>query len=464
MLKEKSSLDERELFAQGLQSYLKSNQYNTWFHSTTYMGVYDGIVQLEVSNSYVEEWIRSRYTEIVLKVVNSFRSDANEISFLLKNKESPEFRGSLVLKPIPSSFIDINKTKKSYSAEDLIQQGFYPEYTFDSYVSGSSNEIAFTAAKTVAISPGQNEFNPLVIYGGSGLGKTHLLQAIGFSAIENNPCAKVVYKTAETFLREYIRYIVKEKKSASFYKKYSDADILLIDDIHFFAKKVQTQEEFFKILSSLSAMKKQIVITCDQKPAFVKGLSSRLLAKFDTGLTVDVLPPDKSTRIKILTRKLNQRLNVSQGIDTEVIEYLASRYTANIRELEGTLVKLIGFSTLFGASINLEVAKQVLNDVARNSNAPLTISKIITVCADHFNISENQIVSKSRMQCFSLPRKVAMYLCRSLTENSLNTIGLNFNRDYATVIASLKSVSKLLESDSDLNKKIEIIREELKAN
>ncbi len=311
----------------------------------------------------------------------------------------------------------------------------------------------------VAESPRQNNFNPLVIYGGTGMGKTHLLQAIVHFCVENETARKIVYRTSEEFTREYIEFVQKSRDSRTFYRVYKDADVLIIDDIQFLAGKQSTQDEFFNIFSILQSMNKQIVITSDRPPAEIKGLHSRLLSRFDTGLLADLTPPNLETRLAILHKK-----NEEDGcsfINDDVLSYVANQVTSNVRELEGTLIKLSAYAGFTHMPITVDIAKQIFGDTLRNVNRPVTIKRIIERVAGEYSLSVSLLTSQTRKKNVAEPRQIAMYLARQLTDNSLHTIGLAFGRDYSTVIHSIKKVEQAMTHEATLKGQIDRLAESI---
>jgi chromosomal replication initiator protein len=305
----------------------------------------------------------------------------------------------------------------------------------------------------VAEAPSHNNFNPLVLYGGTGMGKTHLVQAIAHFCIENETVRKVVYRTSEEFTREYIEYVQKNKDSRTFYQVYKDADILLIDDIQFLAGKQSTQDEFFNIFSVLQSFSRQIVITSDRPPSQIQGLHSRLLSRFDTGLLADLQPPNPETRLAILRKK--SEMDGDSCVNEDVLAYVAHHVTSNVRALEGTLIKLSAYASFTNTPIDVDIAKEILGDTLRNHNRRVTIKRIIEAVAEEFSLSVSLLTSQTRKKNVAEPRHIAMYLARQLTDNSLHTIGLAFGRDYSTVIHSIKRVEQVLEREPDQRAQIE---------
>jgi len=332
-------------------------------------------------------------------------------------------------------------------------------YTFDDFVIGECNQLAHAACLAVAESPGRNKFNPLVMHGGAGMGKTHLLQAIAHFCRENDTARKIVYRTSEEFTREYISYVQKNKDSRAFYKSYQDADILLIDDIQFLAGKPGTQDEFFNIFSALQSFNRQIVITSDRPPALIDGLNARLISRFDTGLLADLQPPGLETRLAILRKKAES--DAESCIDQGVLDFVARHVTSNVRELEGTLIKLSAYACFSGAPLTVDIARQILGDTVRNRGRRVTLKGIIEATAAEFGIPAPQLTSQTRRKNVAEPRHAAMYLARHLTDNSLHTIGLSFGRDYSTVIHSLKRAEQMIETDALFATRIDALRARL---
>jgi len=335
-------------------------------------------------------------------------------------------------------------------------------YTFDSFVEGASNQFAKAAAVAVSEAPGKTSFNPLVIYGGVGLGKTHLIQAIGNFAKENGSANRIRYVSSEKFTIEFINSI-QNNKTTEFSQVYRNVDMLVVDDIQFFMNKERTQEEFFHTFNTLHQKGKQIVLSSDRPPKELKGLEERLLSRFQWGLVADIQPPDLETRIAILQQKAG-----FDGIDLsmDIIEYISTNITNNIREMEGALIKLLAFSSLKGVDISLDLAKSVLKDVVASKRRDISIEEIQRVVCHYFDIPEDLIRGKSRKKEIAFARQVAMYLSKEMTHYSLKSIGLHFGgRDHTTVIHAIRTIDdlfkdpnniKMSETIESLKKKIDV--------
>ncbi|HON11377.1 MAG TPA: chromosomal replication initiator protein DnaA, partial [Chitinispirillaceae bacterium] len=330
----------------------------------------------------------------------------------------------------------------------------------DKFVVGDSNRMAAAAALAVAAAPGKTSFNPLVIYGGTGLGKTHLLQAIGSFAQAEITAENVTYLTSEEFTNQYINYVINKKDSTSFYRKFAKVDLLLIDDIQFFSGKPGTQKEFFRIFNKLLLENKQIVLSSDRQPDKIPDMMDHIINRFMGGLITDIQPPNLETRMAILRKKAEID---GLCLPDEVVQFIAGHITSNIRELEGTLIKLIASSSFTGRDITLDVARELCGDAISRKGEKVSVKFIQQKTAEVFGISPNQLSAHTRKRDVSLPRSVAMYLCKKWTKQSLRSIGLDFGgRDYSTVIHSFKKIEADLNENQELRQKVEMIEEQIK--
>lgn len=365
-------------------------------------------------------------------------------------------------------FISTNDIKK-YSKQNKMDKaetdysslGINPKLTFDTFVVGENNNFAHAASLAVAESPGE-VYNPLFIYGGVGLGKTHLMQAIANFIMQNNPSLKVQYVTSEVFTNELIESIRTEKNTSnkSFREKYRSVDVLLIDDIQFIIGKESTQDEFFHTFNTLREAKKQIIISSDRPPKNFETLEERLRSRFEWGVLADISPPNYETRMAILHKK--EELE-SYNVDNEILDYIATNVKSNIRELEGSLNKLVAYSKLTHREINLKFAEEVLKDIiSPNAHREVTPDLIIQVVADHFGITTADISSQRRSNEIAYPRQIAMYLCRFMTDVPYETIGSYMGkRDHSTVKYGVDKISKELKSDTSLANTIDVIMKKI---
>ena len=365
----------------------------------------------------------------------------------------------------------LKETKEALSKEAHAEQmdvfekaGLNPKYTFSNFVVGESNDLARAAALAVAESPAEI-YNPLYIYGGVGLGKTHLMQAIAHFILEHNPSMRVLYVTSETFTNEIIDSIRSGRNdnpmaNTLFREKYRNVDVLLIDDIQFISGKESTQQEFFHTFNALYENKKQIIISSDKPPKEIDNLEERLCSRFLWGLSVDIQSPNYETRVAILKKKIE--LEQVSGIDDTVINYIATNVNSNIRELEGALTKIIAYSKLTSTEITLKFAEDVLSDLFNEAQKEITPDMIIKIVAEHFNISVSDITSKKKNQEIVYPRQLIMYLCRTLTDVALSVIGKKIgNRDHTTVIHGYEKIQKEMEKNEKVKKDIEILKKKI---
>ena len=362
-------------------------------------------------------------------------------------------------KEYEKSKIDTTRRKSSFTQEKL----FNPKFNFDDFIVGNSNKYAHAVSVAVAEDPG-NVYNPLFIYGGSGLGKTHLMQAIGVHIIRNNPEAKVLYVSTEMFTNELISAI-KDNKTRSFRNKYRKLDVLLIDDIQFLEGKDSTQEEFFYTFESLYQNNKQIVITSDCPPVNLKGVDERLRTRFSWNMIADIQPPDYETRFAILKSWAEKSdIEITPDIN-DVFSLIADQVKDNIRELEGAYNRVIGLSQLLDEKITVENAKNILKDIISDNEQAIAPERIRSIVANHYKIKISDMDSPKRNAEITLPRQVAMYICRDTTDLSLPKIGKIFgNRHYSTVIHAIEKIEDALKYDNELAENIETIRVKLQTN
>ena len=418
---------------QALREESDPYSFDFWFSMISFDSFKDDTLYLNAPNSLYKEWIESRYADSIKKVLH--RELGNEVSFFLKsNDAAPE-------KSFPNNNSFLN-----------------PRYTFESFVVGNSNKLAHAACYAVADSPSRT-YNPLFIYGGVGLGKTHLMQAIGSSIMSKNPSYSVVYVSSEHFTNELISSI-KDDKTAAFRNRYRNVDVLLIDDIQFLAGKERTQEEFFHTFSTLYEANKQVVISSDRPPKDIPNLEERLHSRFVTGLITDIEPPDYETRVAILRKKAQAE---GLNIPYDVLDYIANYIDSNIRELEGALVRLIAYSSISKTPLNLKNASIALKDILPPPKPiKITIEAIQKAVTKHYDTDMKDLVSKKRNREFVFPRQLAMYLCRRMTDASSPQIGYQFGgRDHTTVLHACNKIESILSTDSDLKTTIEILMKKI---
>ena len=393
--------------------------------------------------------MEKRYKDLVINSIEAACSKTYNLEFLIASEiqEAEEKEKK-----------ETTKDNIAVTVNDEMSSTLNPKYTFDSFVIGNSNRFAHAASLAVAESPAK-AYNPLFIYGGVGLGKTHLMHAIGHYILQNNPNAKVVYVSSEKFTNELINAI-KDDKNEEFRTKYRSVDILLIDDIQFIAGKERTQEEFFHTFNTLHEANKQIILSSDRPPKEIPTLEDRLRSRFEWGLIADIQAPDFETRMAILKKKADvENLNVPN----EVMVYIATKIKSNIRELEGALIRIVAYSSLTNREITVDLATEALKDIISNKqNKSITIDLIQDVVAAYFNLRVEDLKSQRRTRNVAYPRQIAMYLSRKLTDMSLPKIGEEFGgRDHTTVIHAYEKISETLNNDESLEHTINDITKKL---
>ena len=421
--------------------------FKTWLLPLEVTAVEDGTIVIMVPEESIGlSYIKKKYY-LPLKVsVSEVTGQDLDIEFILPDQVKEYFT------PIPDN----------QGSQDVFEKaGLNPKYTFSNFIVGDNNNLAHAASLAVAESPTEI-YNPLYIYGGVGLGKTHLMQAIAHFILSADPEKKVLYVTSENFTNEIIDAIRNGSPQANsrFREKYRNADVLLIDDIQFISGKESTQEEFFHTFNDLYEHKKQIIISSDKPPKEIKGLEERLISRFLWGLPIDLQSPNYETRVAILKKKIE--LEGAPPIPDEVIFYIAANVSSNIRELEGSLTKIIAYSKLTSSDITLEFAEGVLKDLFTDSQREITPDNIIKIVAEHFGISVSDLSSKKKSSDVVYPRQLAMYLCRTLTEAALSLIGKKLgNRDHSTVLHGYEKIQSEIDIDEKTKNDVEILKKKI---
>lgn len=425
--------------------------FKTWFENTKPLSINDSNFNICVPNQFAKEWLESRYLSLINISLERVTGNSYSVKIMV-NRNSFIDSHPKPIKKIP--FLQKFTRAKVKEYIDL-----YPKYTFETFVIGESNRFAHAAALAVAESPAK-AYNPLFIYGGVGLGKTHLLNAIGHYVGEQYSNILVKYVTSEKFLNEFINSIRDDKVSA-FQKKYRGIDVLLIDDIQFLSDKTRTQIEFFHTFNDLYNSNKQIVISSDRPPKDIPELEERLKSRFEWGLITDIQPPALEMRIAIL-RKFSSREGYQ--VSDNVMEYIANRIKSNIRELEGALIRVAAYSSLNRIPVDIHLAEEVMRDIfPESSSYVITIDTIQRDICKYFSISLKSLLSKDRSKSIVLPRQIAMYLCRELTDSSLSKIGKKFgNKDHTTVLYAFSKISELLNQDREIYNHVKEITNRLK--
>jgi len=428
-----------------IRKEISDQQYQTWFKPIILLKITSSIITLQVPTKFFYEWLEDHY----LKLLN------NTVKKVLGKKTKIEY----VVSEVKEEAKSVN-TKRKIKIEEIKQTKFdnlNRNFKFKTFISGKCNSVARAAGKRICKNPGDNPFNPHMVYGGVGLGKTHLIQSIGNKISKKNQ-KSVYYVTSEKFANQFIDAL-KENRLKDFTKFYVNIDCLIIDDVQFFKGKEKTQEVFFHIFNQLNLNNKQIILSADKSPINMDGLEQRLISRFKSGLTVELEKPEFETRLNILNAKIN---NENIKISEEVIHYIAVQVDTNIRELEGVLISLLAHSTITKKPIDIELAKSIIGKIVKDTNREINISYIQEIVSKFFNISINQMKDKARKKEIVIARQVAMYFSKDFTNNSLKSIGFHFGgRDHSTVIHAVQSVNDMIDTDSIFKKNVEEIKKRI---
>lgn len=429
---------------------LSDISYSTWIAPLAFYQVKDNVVTIMIPSdqSHALNYISTKYKSFFQVTISEMMNHTYDISFILEKDAATEAPNKIAS---PSPSYNINYENANLN----------PKYTFDTFVVGSNNKFAHAASLAVAESPG-DVYNPLYLYGGPGLGKTHLMHSIGRFILDSNPNMKVLYVTSEVFTNEVIDCIRSGDavKMNQLREKYRTVDVLMIDDIQFIIGKESTQEEFFHTFNTLHSAGKQIILSSDKPPKDMDALDERFRSRFEWGLISDIQPPNYETRMAILKKNAE---NYNKEIDDEIFQYIANNIKSNIRELEGAFNKIIAFSKLNKVDITLSYAEEALKDVIYpDKPKEITPNLIIEVVSEHFGVNKEDITSKKRNSEFVLPRQVVMYLCRELTDTSLTNIGkLLGKKDHTTIIHGVNKITEEINNNEELRNKIEIIKKKI---
>jgi len=446
-----------------IEKRVNHQSFNTWFKPITSASRDESTVFLKVPNEMFRDWIASNYFDVLEESLQELHLDGCRVAFLIDEagqaiarsvSASADGAKAITTSSRASAGAALARTPGTESSELLLN----PKYTFDTFVVGSCNQFAHAAALAVVDMPSKT-YNPLFIYGGVGLGKTHLMHAIGHAIKLRNNDLRLTYISSEKFMNELINAI-RYDKTIRFREKYRTIDVLLMDDVQFLAGKERTQEEFFHTFNALYDSQKQIVISSDSPPKEIPTLEERLHSRFEWGLIADIQPPDLETKIAILKRKADIE---KIALPDNVALFIASKIRSNIRELEGSLVRLVAYASLKGLPICLDLAQEVLRNIINEESGGITIETIQRVVAEHYGLRVTDLKSKNNSRSISEPRQVAMYLCKSLTRGSLPEIGREFGgKHHTTVLHSINKISRLYEKDNFFHKLINNLISEIK--
>jgi len=456
-----------------IKERVNSQSFKTWFEPIVPQELDSGALTVQVPSQFFYDWLDEHYCTIINSTITDVLGKNDRLEYSIRTEESQQDLEYVppvhpVLPSLPALQSRFESTAPLRPPEPPLlrsepvtmnfQSFLNPRYTFDNYIKGDSNQLARAAASAVANNPGGTSFNPLVIYGGTGLGKTHLIQAIGNYVLAHGKARRVMYVSSEKFTVDFVDAI-QSNRTSDFSNFYRSMDVLIVDDIQFLSGKEKTQDSFFHTFNELHQLGKQIVLSSDRPPKDLKGLDDRLLSRFQWGLTSDIQPPDLETRIAILLKK-----SVDDGIELpqDVVEFIAGNVTSNIRELEGCLISLLARASLEGREINLDLARDVLKVVIGDVRSPITIETIQKTVCEYFSIPDDLLRAKTRKQEIVNARQIAMYLIKELTNASLKTIGMHFGgRDHSTVIHAYQSVEDQMRVDTKYQTHVQQIKRRL---
>jgi chromosomal replication initiator protein len=451
-----------------IKKEISPRSFKTWFEPIVPLYLKDDhTLVVQIPSQFFYDWLEEHYNQLIRRsITETMGADARLYyriaAELPQDAHQPEPPQPQAL-PTPSepfgyspAYFRFNpRLNVSGGANAAIQINLNPRYQFENFIKGESNQLARAAAMAVANNPGGTTFNPLVVYGGSGLGKTHLISALANHAFNQTKARRVAYLTSERFTTEFVD-AMKDDKLNEFSHFYRSLDLLVVDDIQFLAGKERMQDSFFHTFNALYQLGKQIVLSSDTPPKEIKGLDERLLSRFQSGLTVDIQPPDLETRIAILKKKSEENGLI---LTSEVGEYIAANVTTNVRELEGCLIRLLAATSLEQKEITLDIAAQVLKAVVKDVRTPITIEQIQRIVSKYHQIPEDMIRAKTRRHEIVMARQIAMYLAKELTHSSLKTIGLHFGgRDHSTVIHAYQTVEENLRTDTAFKQTVEDLK------
>ena len=451
----KNNIESDEIIWSSIKLQLKDTygeaEYSNWLKLLTFNKVEKEIIIFYAPTKFMCDWILSHYGKKILSLWREKSISIKDISVFVYNDKKTN-------KEQDENYKSFNKTMPNPKT-DGFENNLDPRFTFKDFVVGKSNELAFSACRRVADS-NDVPFNPLFLYGGVGLGKTHLMHAIAWQKKKLNPKFVILYLSAEKFMYEFIKAI-RVKNTVAFKDQYRSVNLLMIDDVQFIIGKESTQEEFFHTFNALTDKNRQMVISADKSPSDLEGLEERLRSRLGSGLVADIHPTTYELRLSIIEAKI-KKYNID--LSKDIIEFLAHKITTSVRELEGALTRLAAHVTLVGRSVNLEIAEDLLQDLLRASDRRTTIDQIQKKVAEHFNVKMSDMHSARRSRTIARPRQIAMFLSKNLTTRSLPEIGRKFGgRDHTTVIHAIKKVKELVKNDSSLSEDIEILTRSLQS-
>jgi len=430
----------------GIEKKIGQSIFELWFKPIKLTQLKDRVALFEIPNRFFKEWIEDYYPQIIHEAMEGVVGHPVTVKFRIAEKVDAELKKM--------------DAKLEGRKQRLASKGIYlnPKYTFETFIRGGSNQFAHAAAMAVADGPGAS-YNPLFVYGGVGLGKTHLITSIGNRIADRRREFNILYVSSEQFTSEFVA-AMRHGRAEELKAKYRNLDLLLIDDVQFIEGKTGTQEELFHTINALYEKQKQIVLSSDRPPKEIKAITDRLRSRFGMGLIADIQPPELELKLAIIQKKAElEKIPLTE----EVTQFLAARIKSNIRELEGCLIRLGAHASLTGSPIDVAMAKDILKDIVADDNRPVTAEAILKIVADFFSIKCQEMKSKKRTKEIALPRQIAMYLCKQCTDSSLNDIGKNFGgKDHATVIYACRQIEERRTKDPDFSRKIESLINKIK--
>jgi chromosomal replication initiator protein len=451
-----------------IKDQVSTLSFKTWFQPIVPVRLNEKNLTVQVPSQFFYDWLEEHYNTLLRNTITTVIGETGSLFYIVTSEEHPSAPPVNLSFDIVPSTIDFVRAQPfaphvPLRTENLqsIRSNFNPRYTFDNFIKGDCNQLARAAALAVANNPGGTSFNPLVLYGGTGLGKTHLMHALGNHASTNGKAKRIAYVSSEKFTVDFVEAIQgdKVKEFSSFYRS---MDLLVVDDIQFFSGKEKTQDNFFHTFNALYQLGKQIVLSSDVPPKELRGLDERLISRFQCGLTADIQPPDLETRIAILQKKSEEN---SLELPSNVIDFIAANVKKNIRELEGCLISLFARASLENREIGIDLAKDVLRVIVNDLRAPLSIDQIQKNVCDFFDIPVDLLRAKTRRHEVVIARQTAMFLAKDLTNSSLKTIGLHFGgRDHSTVIHACQAVEEFLKTDNVYKQHLDQIRRKIELN
>jgi len=421
-----------------VETKVNRHSFSTWFKPTALVADGGQSITVQVPNALFKDWLTKHYSVVLAEAMAEVRRGDSSLNFVAEP--------GVGTFPPPETTIRPPEEPEEIAQDDQSPVGLNPRYTFDTFIVGPSNQFAHAACRAVAEAPSRS-YNPLFIYGGVGLGKTHLMHAIGQFVLQHNRNLKLTYISSERFMNEMIN-AVRYDRILDFRERYRSVDVLLVDDIQFVSGKEGTQTEFFHTFNALYDAQKQIVLSSDRPPHEIPALEERLRSRFEWGLIADIQSPDLETKVAILKRKAETE---AVPLPDSVAMYIAGRIKSNIRELEGSLIRLIAFASLTGRDISLELTKEVLKNVIDQEDKAVTIETIQKFVGDYYQLKVGELKSKNNSKSVALPRQIAMYLCKTLTHASLPEIGRSFGKHHSTVIYAIEKINEMRKTNADFN-------------